>query len=147
MECLICYEELKEVEIDIPCKHTYHKECLEKWLDIQNNCPYCREFVKNKLINIKALFLFSSKDLIFEQNKPIKISKINVTFGNRKGYGFSNVIDFNKYTNNEYDSVIEECIKNYTKEFIDAVICCSFRCNQYVEEFDFTKEYWCILNK
>ena len=48
MECLICYEELKEVEIDIPCKHAYHKECLTKWLEIQNNCPYCRQSIKLK---------------------------------------------------------------------------------------------------
>ena len=42
MECLICYEELKEIEIDIPCKHHFHKECLNKWLEIQKNCAYCR---------------------------------------------------------------------------------------------------------
>ena len=47
MECLICYEELKEIEIDIPCKHTYHKDCLDKWIEIQNNCPYCRRATKN----------------------------------------------------------------------------------------------------
>ena len=48
MECLICYEELKEIEIVIPCKHHFHKDCLNKWLEIQNNCPYCRGEIKIK---------------------------------------------------------------------------------------------------
>ena len=25
-----------------PCKHTFHTNCLELWLEMKNECPYCR---------------------------------------------------------------------------------------------------------
>ena len=26
-----------------PCKHTFHTKCLESWLEVKNECPYCRQ--------------------------------------------------------------------------------------------------------
>ncbi|XP_017773160.1 PREDICTED: E3 ubiquitin-protein ligase RNF181 [Nicrophorus vespilloides] len=44
-ECIIC---LKEFEVgskgmQMPCKHTYHTECILHWLSKTNSCPLCRE--------------------------------------------------------------------------------------------------------
>lgn len=25
-----------------PCNHLFHNRCLEKWLELKNECPYCR---------------------------------------------------------------------------------------------------------
>ena len=25
-----------------PCKHVFHTECLESWMNMKNECPYCR---------------------------------------------------------------------------------------------------------
>jgi len=25
-----------------PCNHLFHNRCLEKWLEVKNECPYCR---------------------------------------------------------------------------------------------------------
>ena len=25
-----------------PCVHLFHNVCLEKWLDMKSECPYCR---------------------------------------------------------------------------------------------------------
>ncbi|XP_014217227.1 E3 ubiquitin-protein ligase RNF181 [Copidosoma floridanum] len=43
-QCPVC---LKEFEKGItaklmPCKHTFHKECIEPWLEKTNSCPLCR---------------------------------------------------------------------------------------------------------
>ena len=25
-----------------PCDHIFHTECLEKWIQFKNECPYCK---------------------------------------------------------------------------------------------------------
>ncbi|PPD87990.1 hypothetical protein GOBAR_DD15068 [Gossypium barbadense] len=43
-DCMICLEVL-EVEFDasrMPCSHTFHGDCIEKWLKQSHYCPICR---------------------------------------------------------------------------------------------------------
>jgi NACalpha-BTF3-like transcription factor len=41
--CLICSESLGNCKIHTTkCSHSYHKECLDKWLISNNTCPICR---------------------------------------------------------------------------------------------------------
>ncbi|KAG5240128.1 Posttranslational modification, protein turnover, chaperone [Salix suchowensis] len=43
-ECAICLEEWEcgAVVREMPCKHRFHGNCVEKWLKIHGNCPVCR---------------------------------------------------------------------------------------------------------
>ncbi|KAL6983481.1 RING-type E3 ubiquitin transferase [Sarracenia purpurea var. burkii] len=43
-ECVICLEEwgVGGVLKEMPCKHRFHGECIEKWLGIHGSCPVCR---------------------------------------------------------------------------------------------------------
>ena len=50
-DCSICleniiYEEHKKITT---CKHTFHKECMARWMSLNHNCPLCR---KNLDLNI-----------------------------------------------------------------------------------------------
>ena len=38
--CPICYEENTEKKLN--CSHCFHEECIKKWLQSKNTCPYCR---------------------------------------------------------------------------------------------------------
>ncbi|KAK5771098.1 hypothetical protein V6Z11_A13G084900 [Gossypium hirsutum] len=43
-ECVVCLEEWKPGEVvkEMPCKHKFHDECIQKWLVIHGSCPVCR---------------------------------------------------------------------------------------------------------
>ena len=44
--CSICFDDIVEGEsvYDIPCKHQFHLQCLEKWLNRRkDSCPLCRQ--------------------------------------------------------------------------------------------------------
>ncbi|WOG88845.1 hypothetical protein DCAR_0208080 [Daucus carota subsp. sativus] len=42
-ECVICMDEfVGGLAKEMPCKHKFHGECVEKWLKINGSCPVCR---------------------------------------------------------------------------------------------------------
>ncbi|XP_021299868.1 E3 ubiquitin-protein ligase rnf8-B-like [Herrania umbratica] len=43
-DCVICLEELKvgSEASQMPCSHTFHSDCIEKWLKQSHYCPVCR---------------------------------------------------------------------------------------------------------
>lgn len=42
MTCTICLSET-ECDRQLYCGHSFHNECIEKWLEKNNTCPNCRE--------------------------------------------------------------------------------------------------------
>ena len=50
--CSICLSKIYKQKIKLKCNHSYHKECLKKWLKYNNSCPICRLEIDNDIINI-----------------------------------------------------------------------------------------------
>ncbi|KAK9280027.1 hypothetical protein L1049_013712 [Liquidambar formosana] len=45
IECSICltlFQGEEKVKVLPKCHHTYHPECVDKWLSTQSSCPLCR---------------------------------------------------------------------------------------------------------
>ncbi len=60
-ECIICFNtcENEQYKRTLPCKHSYHKRCINKWLKISSTCPICNQ--KTQL---------SSSSLVYLKNEP-----------------------------------------------------------------------------
>lgn len=50
--CMICLENIhsnarckEEEERVLKCRHAFHSECIERWLELKHNCPLCRDRV------------------------------------------------------------------------------------------------------
>ncbi|KAJ2460881.1 hypothetical protein GGF42_000559 [Coemansia sp. RSA 2424] len=50
LDCGICMEEYKpeEYAVELPCKHVYHKDCIDHWLGMNGTCPICRAAIEAK---------------------------------------------------------------------------------------------------
>ena len=44
IECPICSENIKKY-VETPCRHLFCKSCIEKWMNINNICPFCRSII------------------------------------------------------------------------------------------------------
>lgn len=44
IDCAICLDGFAadEEAREMPCKHMYHSDCIEKWLRVRGTCPVCR---------------------------------------------------------------------------------------------------------
>lgn len=48
-KCAICHDDLVGNEQDekavrtLPCNHQFHSECINKWIEMRNLCPLCRQ--------------------------------------------------------------------------------------------------------
>ena len=46
-ECIICLFDYKEeTKKTTECNHTFHTECLDRWLENNTSCPLCRTELK-----------------------------------------------------------------------------------------------------
>ena len=45
IQCIICTENLDETAYALPCAHTFHSSCIDKWLKIKSECPICKSGV------------------------------------------------------------------------------------------------------
>ncbi|CAD8145282.1 unnamed protein product [Paramecium octaurelia] len=52
-QCSICCNQFQKDEliIQLPCKHIYHKSCVDSWLQSSTKCPNCRSDVLEALKN------------------------------------------------------------------------------------------------
>lgn len=62
-ECVICADSFSCSHriYKLPCRHTYHENCLKSWVEIKNTCPMCR----------RDLTASSAKGSTVTQSEPI----------------------------------------------------------------------------
>lgn len=96
--CPICLDNLEENVYTTGCKHSFHKECIQKHFVYSNNCPCCRRYIEvneDDEINVKRKHLWRS----FNECKDFKIEILQV------------------HSKHIYAKVFESEDKHYTRYF------------------------------
>lgn len=48
--CSVCLDDMRPREPSIvemtKCRHTFHQDCIDRWLTIHSTCPICRHVAK-----------------------------------------------------------------------------------------------------
>lgn len=60
LECVICLgviEEGEKVRILPKCDHTFHVECIDRWLGLRSTCPLCRAALTPVLSSVDRNYL------------------------------------------------------------------------------------------
>jgi hypothetical protein len=47
--CSICYSKMENESKTFSCSHTYHKNCINEWLNNNTTCPICRKKIINEV--------------------------------------------------------------------------------------------------
>lgn len=126
--CNICYEPHKNKSITKCCKNSFCLECICFWLNNNQSCPFCKNYLNvnelyivnnniqssceelNKFEKLEMLLkellktskrkilIFSNYDITF-QNISIILEKNNLSYDYLKGIGINNIINKYKHTN------------------------------------------------
>lgn len=49
IECSICLEHIHKNNKTLGCSHSFHKQCIDNWLNVNSVCPICRRNPKDPL--------------------------------------------------------------------------------------------------
>ncbi|KAD6455138.1 hypothetical protein R6Q59_016411 [Mikania micrantha] len=69
LECSVCLSAFEEIELLrlLPkCKHVFHVECIDQWLENHSSCPLCRF----KVIEHDIMHFMHSNSLRFNESEP-----------------------------------------------------------------------------
>lgn len=141
MSCSICLEELyqpctqetpllknnsqsKNKVVQLSCGHSFHKGCIEPWLNRNSTCPYCRKFIKNniEIILKKQKSLFYTNAMIILPNNTNIDGTTEIIISIPKAIWFSK-IKLNIYTLKEFKIIKNNKIFiSYFKRYPDKII-------------------------
>ena len=116
--CNICLENIKE-QIYMECGHSFHKECILKWLEKSNKCPCCRKILKNistghsidELI-LRSLTNGNSINSSFIRNWNISLTTNFI-------YWFQEMVNTYIHTENDNETIFEQIIEYIRNSEID----------------------------
>ncbi|KAL8229597.1 hypothetical protein R6Q57_014497 [Mikania cordata] len=100
-ECTVCLSSFEDGQMirSLPsCKHHFHAECIDKWLESQSSCPVCRHEVGLIKITIPSL-----------PREP------SVRFGERVGPSYAPPLEHTVSTGLAKEGTLDETVQSSSK--------------------------------
>ena len=81
-ECILCYEFMEQPILVYCCQNIICWKCIEKWIKVNNCCPYCRAILRNDdIISLKYPIQQTKsekKDCTTETKNKINFVKLDI---------------------------------------------------------------------
>lgn len=81
LECSVCLSKFEDIEILrlLPkCKHAFHIDCIDHWLERHSTCPLCRHRVSP---DDPSIFAYSNSMRLLTSNQPERIDQDQDSLG------------------------------------------------------------------
>ena len=63
--CCICMDSVNKQDRFMPCPHLFHRECIDKWLELNKRCPLCNLiFTEDEMLCVEYIRLIRKPDAI-----------------------------------------------------------------------------------
>lgn len=73
--CVICMNDMAEA-IQLPCGHSFHQDCIEKWLKTRSTCPSCRHQLPKAFSGCYAVRTLNSSLLLKDEHRGMTKEEI-----------------------------------------------------------------------
>ena len=127
MGCSICLNDEVHCDITTSCNHSFHKECLDKWLDRHDTCAYCRTYLGYSMNAINYYYTDSEDDMVLARDNDVGLNYERLYFEELQRQQTINYIQYIttfEYIEDSYDSMkffYENCYNEiYGALIIDA---------------------------
>ncbi|XP_061350700.1 E3 ubiquitin-protein ligase ATL42-like [Gastrolobium bilobum] len=132
LECIVClsqFEDTETLRLLPKCKHAFHMNCIDKWLENHSSCPLCRnsidpEDIKNFNYSISSRFLRVPSNLTEDTNLEIFVQRVPSQRGSSRfniGSSFFDVGKSNKeelLTEQEVDGVNWKLVHKFNHKIV-----------------------------
>lgn len=83
-KCTICLDIIENNEVNLECKHIFHKNCIEGWNKHKNTCPVCRKPIKfvNKKKYKTSKYVVTNRYTSASLTNPTNYNSINTIIRN-----------------------------------------------------------------
>src|SRR5690606_33600275 len=136
--CGICREELISNIKVLECKHSFHEECINAWIERCNVCPFCRQVAVPDFIKWKTFDYTQplTESFIRKYCDNINWNKVCITQSLSEEFmrEFSDFVNWSKIC--QYQSLSEEFIREFS-DFVNWTKICQYQSlsEEFMREF------------
>ncbi|KZV29630.1 hypothetical protein F511_00908 [Dorcoceras hygrometricum] len=109
LECAVCLSKFDDIEVLrlLPrCKHAFHVDCIDRWLEKHSSCPLCRQ--KVGISDLSQMAYSDSFRFLWNPTESRQESSVEVYVQREEDHSGSSRSSFANCKNNRQEDIVQE---------------------------------------